>query len=229
MRLLYRFTTAKQQNEPHLNEDATFAFARKGIFALSDGASESYASRRWARTLVARYACTPTITDRWIRDAIEAYDSVFDRAALSWSKQAAYDRGSFATLLSACIQVDGIQLLAIGDSLAVIEDHGNAVHTYPYTKPEEFAARPFLLSTLFGRNQALVPEKVTQRWPCEKWDGVRIYLMTDAIGAWLLENLDERLAVLREITNALDFIDLVERERANGRMRRDDTTLVVIG
>jgi len=229
MRLLHRFTTAKQQHEPHLNEDAAFALVRKGIYALSDGASESYASRRWARTLVARYACVPSITDAWIRDAIAAYDSEFDREALSWSKQAAYDRGSFGTLLSACIRDDGIQLMALGDSLAVIEKHGNAVVTHPYTTPEEFTARPLLLSTIHALNQSIDPEQATLLWPCEHWDGVRIYLMTDAIGAWLLEALDERLAVLSGITNAPDFIDIVERSRCDGSMRRDDTTLVVIG
>lgn len=229
MKLVHRFTTAKQQHEPHLNEDAAFVLVRKGIYALSDGASESFASRRWARTLVARYACVPNITDAWIRDAIAAYDTGFDREALSWSKQAAYDRGSFGTLLGACIQDDCIQLVAIGDSLAVIEKDGNAVLTHPYKTAEEFTARPLLLSTLFGLNQSIDPEQVTLRWQREQSDCVRIYLMTDAIGAWLLEALDERLEVLRGISNASDFVDMIESARADGSMRRDDTTLIVIG
>ncbi len=229
MRLLHRFTTAKQQHEPHLNEDAAFALVRKGIYALSDGASESYASRRWARTLVARYACVPNITVAWIRDAIVAYDTEFDRETLSWSKQAAYDRGSFGTLLSACIRDDGVQLMAIGDSLAVIEAQGNVVVTHPYSTPEEFAARPLLLSTILSRNRDIDTEQATIFWPCEEWVGVRIYLMTDAIGAWLLEALDERLDMLRGTTNEPDFVDLVENARTNGNMHRDDTTLVVIG
>lgn len=229
MKLLYRFTTAKQQHEPHLNEDAAFVLMRKGIYALSDGASESYDSRRWARTLVARYACVPNITDAWIQDAIAAYDTGFDREELSWSKQAAYDRGSFGTLLGACIQDDCIQLLAIGDSLAVIEKDGNAVLTHPYKTPEEFSFRPLLLSTLFELNRNIDPEQVTLHWPCKQSECVRIYLMTDAIGAWLLEAIDERLAVLRGISNVSDFVDMVENARADGSMRRDDTTLLVIG
>lgn len=229
MKLLHRFTIAKQLHEPHLSEDAAFVLVRKGIYAISDGASESFASRRWARTLVARYACKPNITGTWIKDAIAAYDAGFDRETLSWSKQAAYDRGSFGTLLGVCIQDDYIQLMAIGDSLAVIEKDGNAVLTYPYQTPEEFSARPLLLSTLFGLNLNVDPEQVTIRWSREQSDCVRVYLMTDAIGAWLLEALDERLAVLRGISNTSDFVEFVESARADGSMRRDDTTLMVIG
>lgn len=229
MKLLHRFTTAKQLDEPHVNEDAAFVLMRKGIYAISDGASESFASRRWARTLVARYACNPNVTGAWIGDAIAAYDAGFDRETLSWSKQAAYDRGSFATLLGACIQEKYIQLMAIGDSLAVIEKDGNAVLTHPYKTPEEFAARPLLLSTLFGLNQNIDPEQVTVRWPCKQTDCLRVYLMTDAIGAWLLEAPVERLAVLRSISNGSDFVDMVESARVDGSMRRDDTTLMVIG
>lgn len=229
MRLIRRFTTAKQQNEPHLNEDAAFVLIRKGIYALSDGASESYDSRRWARTLVARYARLPKITDAWLKDTIADYNEGFERETLSWSKQAAYDRGSFATLLSAWIKDDGIQLLAIGDSLAVIEKDGNAVLTHPYTTPKEFAARPLLLSTIFSLNQNIDPNRLSRFWPCHQWHGVRIYLMTDAIGAWLLEARDLRLSVLRGISNESDFVDMVESARADGSMRRDDTTLIVIG
>jgi hypothetical protein len=228
MKLLHRFTIAKELNEPHLNEDAAFAFMRKGIYALSDGASESYASRRWARTLVARYACVPNISNAWIGEAIAAYDAGFDRETLSWSKQAAFDRGSFATLLGVIIQIDCIQVLGIGDSLAVIEKNGNAVLTHPYKTSAEFSARPLLLSTLFRQNKSIDAEQVTLRWPREQSDNVRIYLMTDALGAWLLEALEERLSVLRGISNTPDFVAFIESARADGSMRRDDTTLMVI-
>ena len=57
----------------------------------------------------------------------------------------------------------------------------------------------------------------------------KLFCMTDAIGAWLLSQPDERMQRLRALETRAAFVDLVETARADGTMRRDDTTLLVIG
>lgn len=229
MKLLHRFTIGKEHEAPHLNEDAAFAVRPRGIYALSDGASESYNSRRWARILVSLYGCTPRVDGEWLDVAISYYEKGMDRQNLSWSKQAAYDRGSFATLLTASVRADGLQLLSVGDSIAVIECNDVLEWTYPYQNAEEFSQRPLLLSTIKERNNGISVQDLSCFWPCNDWNGVRLYLMTDAMGAWLLTMPSQRLAALRELRTQDEFADLVLCARADGSMRLDDTSLLVIG
>lgn len=229
MRLLHRWTVGKQLAEPYLNEDAAIACSAKGVFVVSDGASESFASRRWARLLVTRYARRPVIDEGWLSQAISDYNTAFDRPTMSWSAQAAFDRGSFATLLGLRFDPSGVSVLGIGDSLAVLDDGAEIRATFPYSEPEQFRANPLLLSTIVDRNTEILGADLSTHWRLEGIDVPKLFCMTDAIGAWLLSARAERMAQLRALRTRGEFIDLVEEARADGTMRRDDTTLLVIG
>jgi len=55
--------------------------------------------------------------------------------------------------------------------------------------------------------------------------------MTDALGHWLLSQRDRSpspIGLLRDLRTAKDFTRFVEGERAAGRMKRDDTTLIAL-
>ena len=231
MRFLHRWTVGKEAAEPHLNEDALICAGLKGRYAVSDGASESFASRRWARILASRYVRQPTIDRGWIEQSIATYNSAFDRSVMSWSAQAAFDRGSFATLLGVQIDADsrGASIMGVGDSLAVLDDGEGIRDTFPYTTPEQFQANPLLLSTIHERNQAIDIADVTTHWHFGAISSPKLFCMTDAIGAWLLSDRRERMRCLRELHQPEDFFELVETARADGTMRRDDTSLLVIG
>ncbi len=221
MRNLARWTVGKQVAEPHLNEDAIACANVKGVYAVSDGASESFASRRWARILVARYRQRPVIDEAWLAHAIDTYHAGFDRAAMSWSAQASFDRGSFATLLGLRLRSDGVSILGIGDSLAVLDDGNEIRATFPYTEPHQFRTNPLLLSTIHDRNAAILNADFTTHWSL---DGTStLFCMTDAIGAWLLADRSNRIARLRALRTGGDFVALVEEARADGTM------LLVIG
>lgn len=229
MRVLHRWTVGKEVSEPHLNEDAIACRHVKGVYAISDGASESFASRRWARLLVSRYVRRPVIDEAWLADAIASYNSAFNRATMSWSAQAAFDRGSFATLVGLRFDSAGVSLLGIGDSLAVLDDGAEIRATFPYTEPEQFRANPLLLSTIHDRNTAILSADRSTRWRLEKTVSPKLFCMTDAMGAWLLSARVDRMARLRGLRTRAEFVALVEEARADGTMRRDDTTLLVIG
>jgi hypothetical protein len=229
MRVLHRWSVGKQAAEPQFNEDATACAHVKGIYAVSDGASESFASRRWARILVHCYRCRPVIDVPWLAHAITAYNKAFDRAAMTWSAQASFDRGSFATLLGLHIDSDGVSVVGIGDSLAVLDDGATIRETFPYNDPEQFRANPLLLSTIHDRNQAIFGTNFSTYWSFGGISSPKLFCMTDAIGAWLLSARDERMERLRALQSENEFAELVKAARAEGTMRRDDTTLLVIG
>ena len=56
-----------------------------------------------------------------------------------------------------------------------------------------------------------------------------LLLMTDAVGRWMLEKPGERVPALLNVSDEEDFARLIDQERAEGRMRNDDVTLVVFG
>lgn len=217
----------KQITELQLNEDATACAPKKHIYAVSDGASESFASRQWARILVASYTRRPIVNETWLARAIAVYHRNFDRAGMSWSAQAAFDRGSFATLLGLQFDLAGVSIVGIGDSLAVLDDGAEIRATFPYSKPEQFRANPLLLSTIHDRNATILGANFTTHWQID--DASRLFCMTDAMGAWLLSDRIGRMPLLRALQTRAEFVSLVEDARADGTMRRDDTTLLVIG
>jgi len=235
MRLLFSATLPKLGSEQHLNDDARDARPYRGVYAMSDGATESYNSRIWARILVTKFVARPLIDEPWIEAATSEYAGHFDWDSMSWSAQAAFDRGSFATLIGLQIASAGskARVTAVGDSLAVLVVDGKMQSSFPYTDPSDFRRAPTLLATLPERNKGLFGPNSsaisTIDWDLPKSGATRILLMTDAIGAWLLTSPTDRIETLLHLPSRTSFSALVSRERSAGRMRNDDTTLFVIG
>lgn len=232
LRLLFDGTVPKHVESPDDNEDAYHFSSERGRVVVSDGASESFDARNWSRLLVSRM-----IDEELSLQAVTAcsydYEALHDPSKLSWSKAAAYERGSFATLLLAQDDPERntVRITAVGDSLAVLVDGGEWVCSAPYTRAEQFQAKPTLLATRLALNSADAGD-----WSVEEWEygsqGCRLLLcMTDALGAWLLAHQEQGDCSALEAISGIREVDelaaLVERERAAGRLRRDDTTLVI--
>jgi len=225
------FTIAKRPGEK--NEDC-WQNSHKGAGAVSDGASVSFDSASWSRILARRYAQHPQFDLDWVAQAIADYAKLHDRDSLEWMQQAAFDRGSFASLLGVTGRGDGrIGVLAIGDSLAVLCDGDRLIASFPYETPEQFEARPQLLSTNPAENVFLTePDALAGlcvEWDLGPLDKPALLCATDALGCWILSQRDSEtspVARLRGIAKSRAFARFVEEERAAGRMRRDDTTLL---
>ena len=149
MHLVFHHTVGKQLHEPRQNDDyySPNSFSEDGPFVISDGASESYDAKTWSRLLVGLYRQQPEFSSAWVDQATARYTASHDIAALSWSRQAAFERGSFATLLA--IHANGgphAEILAVGDSLAVLGHGGSFRQSFPYETPEQFGAHPLLIS-----------------------------------------------------------------------------------
>jgi hypothetical protein len=225
------FTVPKRPGER--NEDC-WQNSHKGAGAVSDGASVSFDSAAWSRILARRYAQHPAFDGTWVAEAIAAYTKLHDRDSLPWMQQAAFDRGSFASLLGVSDRGEGrVGVLAIGDSLAVLCDGDRVVASFPYHSPEQFEARPQLLSTNPAENAFLSdPDTVaglSAEWDLRALDEPALLCATDALGCWILSERDREpspIARLRAIAKPRAFARFVEEERVAGRMRRDDTTLL---
>jgi hypothetical protein len=227
-------STPKDSQHTELNEDAWQFSEGFQRWALSDGASESYDSKTWARLLVARYIDDPDVNPAWVDAIVQSYSNSVDTSILKWSEAHAYERGSFATLIGV-MQLEGtplLKVLAIGDSLIIHLRKSEFLTSYPYVTAHEFDARPQLLSTVDSSNRFVhenefLTKKSSCTWTLEHGD--HIYLMTDAVGQWVLRELrdsDSSLTVLESLGTADAFSALVFKLREERRMKFDDSTLV---
>lgn len=215
------------------NEDAWAVDDLVTRVAVSDGASESYDSRVWSNLLVNAYIADPAFSPEWLEAVLRSYLATVDYDALSWSKQAAFDRGSFATLVAIEVAPNSdVEVLALGDSVAFHMRGQELVASFPYTTPEEFDARPQLLSTI-PSNNAFITEpgffirNTSRTWRVQRGDV--LLLATDAVAQWALrERLpgQEALHYLRSVGSNEDFEAKVLELRGQRRIRVDDSTLI---
>ena len=165
MKLAYSATYPKDDSAPETNEDYLVCDRLKDVYCMSDGASESYDSKNWARVLVEKYIKSSRVTRSWVLKAIETYRASVNQSELSWSQQAAFERGSFATLLGVQLHDRGrcIRVTSIGDSLCVLCDGDRFARSFRYNRPNEFAARPQLLASDIRLNQTTLSSLTAKR------------------------------------------------------------------
>lgn len=231
LRVVFNGSIPKDHDVGDFNEDQSSTDEFRQRFALSDGASESYDSARWARLIVDAWVAGDNFLRReGLARLIRRYDFACDPPSLSWSRRAAFERGSFATLLGVSLRGSSVRVVSIGDSLAVWSDIGGETSTFPYTRASDFDRRPLLLSTRSDANSSLASRTVARgcaiRWSVRP--GSALLLMTDAVGQWLLRSssFNDSCSLLRGIRRQEEFRDFVLSQRAVGMMRRDDTTLL---
>jgi hypothetical protein len=237
MRALFTGSCAKEPDRPAGNEDAYVFSADRQRLALSDGASESYDSRIWARLLAGNYAENPQFDQAWLLSAISAYARQHDFANMSWSQQFSFERGCFATLLAAEHDATNrrLALFGVGDSVAVLFEGDSFAFAWPLDDAEQFRERPTLLSTLPEHNefaQSLEFELVARLGvDLAAFRDPTLLCMTDALGEWTLRMAKDepaRLAEILAIRTEEQLATFVVTERAEKRMRIDDSTLAIL-
>lgn len=222
-------SVAKDVQRQDLNEDA-YALGEES-FAVSDGASESYDSKSWARLLSNAYLLDQDVGESWLVNQVQSYLGATDFTSLSWSRQAAFERGSFATLLGLKLASDStsVDLIAVGDSLAIHVRQGVILKSFPLEHAVEFDERPLLLSTLASANgfvrRSDFSANSTTSWSIQ--DGDQILLVTDAVAHWLLTDT-EALTALSSIRSPDEFQEIVLKRRMNKTMKVDDSTVLRI-
>jgi len=237
MRLLFEGSCPKDPLGSDINEDRRAFNPARGTLALCDGASESFNSSVWAQILADKFVADPAVTPDWLAGAVADYVSRHDFESMSWSRQASYERGSFSTLLGVQ-HIPGnqtIEVLAVGDSLAVLTDGDKLVTSWPFSDPERFKERPTLFATLPEHNGFVSDADFwTMRgrhFELGILTNPYLVCVTDALGEWLLRQTQsggDGLAKLIALATEEDLIALVVEERAAGRMRVDDSTLLIV-
>lgn len=228
LELVFLHCVAKSSGQP--NEDNCAYDEDRQIFVVSDGASISYDSALWSKILTDHFVKCPEVDEPWLDLARKEFSGSHNFLDLPWNKQAAFDRGSFATLLGLKFDTDKgkADVLGVGDSvLVMIDDVEGWITSYPYEEPSQFRQDPILIST--NSRSLFVPEESIQPLQLSEYTGViRLLLMTDALGAWCLERGYEGAVRLTELDDEEEFKDFLRTEQNAQRMRVDDATLMVL-
>ena len=247
MRVLRAISLPKEADYASSNEDFFLADPGGRIASMSDGASESFDSRNWARCLC------QTFNERFLDsgDAIPSDDEIhemvstardrflelFSSRDLSWSQQVAFDRGNFASLIGVIESDDQVTMVGIGDSIAIWQETSGRLqsHPIPIDQPDSFKRHPVLLSS-DARGDEDVFHRQRRRWSVIQVSksnllGARLYLMTDALGHQIVSTAHAGhwdLAEKSLCQSETDFRYWVTQQRLSHRMRVDDTTLAVL-
>lgn len=231
------FAGSVAKRDVERNEDFYCVDEENLRFVLSDGASVSYDPATWAAMLCEKYVSDPRVDLRWIDEAVKSYSLSADRDSLPWMKQAAFDRGSFASLLglSADLNDEKIDVTAFGDSNVLIMKDGLIVVAFPITNVDEFARAPDLLCTVASENTYLSEDVIRASTytfdltSIVNEDQVAILMATDALSAWVMQrDTDDRLRALFAVSSADQFAHLVHQSRGAAGLKIDDTTMITI-
>jgi hypothetical protein len=196
--------------------------------AVADGATESAFAGSWAETL-AGGLCDIEVTPDAVVETLADWqttwrDRISDRVeALPWYGDAKAREGAFATLLGLELRRGGHwRAMGIGDCLLVHLRGETVQQAWPYTAPDDFTNRPALVQSRSGHSS---PKPEDCRAATGTWKkGDTFLLATDAVAAWLLRTGP---SAARTWT-ADGFREAVDAARAEGVLRNDDCTLLVL-
>jgi hypothetical protein len=229
-----RLLLPKADSSPSDCEDSISIDLQNLRFAIADGATEAFDSRRWARYLTQAWI-SPSSRElegyefiERVRPLGERLEKKWSGRALPWYLEEKAAGGAFAAFL-------GLQLtpaytwsaIALGDVCLIVE-RGLAVQlSFPLSSADEFSSRPILVASKTDTD--------TTRQALRLWQGICLpgdvlLMMSDAIACWYLGHAASNRSLLDDFHRALDnigeFATLVERERTARRLRNDDIAVV---
>jgi hypothetical protein len=235
---LRALTVVKDGNAETENEDAYACDAKRGIAAVSDGASEGIFVGPWARLLTQSFLefqpdpADPGSFSAWLADCRRAWLDEIDVPALRWSQQEkVQNTGGAATFLAWQLghSRDGSlawRAWAVGDSCLFWVRRNRLRATFPLTSSRHLGIPPHLLSTLPEMPE---PAPLFAAGRCEPGD--LFVLATDAVARYLFRQAE------RGRDMQWDSLELVEEEkwrkwiklrRKRHKIVNDDCTMIVV-
>jgi len=204
--------------------------------AVTDGATQSSFSRLWARLIASAAIETgaPLSKCNSLLQKLSRLARVWRQEAertlpaeRPWYVEDGLDRGAHSSLLSLDIDRGRWQAVAVGDTSLFQIRNGAILRAFPLEHPEDFDQRPWLLSSISGKNRGLASRIRTTEGRAQSGD--TFLLATDALSRWFLasEGWREMLRLCEDGCDHQAFADLVDEERRAGRLEDDDSTLLV--
>ncbi|MHC1784738.1 MAG: protein phosphatase 2C domain-containing protein [Anaerolineaceae bacterium] len=245
------FTTAKSGNHPDENEDACFPLSgnpgdvKEFRCALTDGATSTSFSKKWARLLAETSVKDLNSTHQSLRPILQRgqiqWSDHLKELDLPWHALEKSQQGAFSTLLWFKAVQTGYsnktlgmwQALAVGDTCFCQLRNNKIQASFPLQTSSELSNNPFLLSSIESRNETLWKNNILRKAQGAFEGGDEFLFMTDALAGWFLKELEEGcnpMDALKEILADSSggnnkFESLVRLLRGSGSLKNDDSTL----
>ena len=218
-------------------EDFIAADTQTCRFAVTDGATEAFDARNWARRLAQNWvqtqsALTAAEFREWVAaEGRELHDS-WNGLSLSWYSEEKARTGSFAALVGVELDLNSEspswKSIALGDSCLIHCRARSVLKSFPLSRSECFTSTPVLVASDSLVHEGSMNSVAIDSGNCNNGDV--LLLLSDAIACWFLERFEK---------NDLDPDELFERnddelkqffdeERRTGRMRNDDLAVLRI-
>lgn len=231
----------KAGNRPDEYEDACWPARSLTIdepilrCAVADGATESAFAGHWARQLAGAWGkghLDPDDLTGSLAGEQAAWQGMVDTQPLPWYAEEKARSGAFAALLGLTVDMRaaeraGWRAFGVGDC-ALFQVRGAALlSAFPAEDSGFFTSHPLLISSRPERNAS-----ITASWHAAAGDlqpGDRLYLVTDALGQWLLQAVEAGGAPWNALDAAMTgrrhkFAAWVAALRAHHALRNDDVT-----
>lgn len=203
-----------KRGEPE-SEDAWAADPATGRYAVADGATESSFAGAWAKLLCDDFAAGGEPAERLV-ELRARWFAEFGTRPVPWYAEAKRDQGAFAAFVGLHLSDTQFRVIAVGDCCVLrINDVG--LTSFPLTNADDFDDAPALVGSRYG-TPAWV-EWAGERTPSETW-----LLCSDALACWALRHGP----ALLQFADDVAFGDFIDAERAAGRLKNDDVTLLVV-
>jgi hypothetical protein len=227
---------------PEECDDACAVRPEVGRFAVADGASESCFAGLWARLLVDGFLHTtgpqPAPWHSWLEAVQQQWSNEIHSRPLPWYVEDAARQGAFATFLGLIVEPPGRlrrprwHAVAVGDSCLFHVRQGRLQRAFPINRAGAFGNTPWLLGS---RDTPGGLRKKTLRTSGSWRAGDQLWLMTDALAAWCLQEHEARRCPWTTLGNLLaappqqpGFAAWVEQRRQNHELRNDDVTVIQV-
>lgn len=208
-------------------EDAIAGDPERGLFAVADGASESFTAGEWARYLVAGYieqGPEESQLSAWLNEMRSRWKSEIDSRQWSWFAEQKSQEGAYATFLGLQLQPQEqgftYRGLAAGDSCLIRLQGDRVVQSFPLESADLFGRRPDLINSRRG-----IPTWRFVQGSLQAGD--RLLLVTDALALRILNDLQQQQGIDPCLLECDEFAMnvWVDIARDSGTLNNDDVAL----
>jgi hypothetical protein len=246
----WQFSLPKRGERVEDYEDASAADPARGRFAIADGAAGSSFSALWAKLLVDEFVATarpqpgpwkdwlPGVQDRWKT----AIGNRPNGQSSPWFVEDRIQQGAFAAFLGLVLDQyvnwrgtvkKRWQALAIGDSCLFQIRDSRLVCSVPMKRSRDFGNTPWLVGSRTVPDRKF--NKLVVRQKGDWQSGDRIWLMTDALALWFLQQVETGRKAWKDLDNLVmapepkeTFASWIEWLRKDHQIRNDDVTLMAV-
>ena len=214
-------------------QDKYYYNREKGVFAISDGATQGFKSEIWAEMLVNNFVQNPEFEiekflidlEKYAQDVSEIEFEPNPNPALRMLELRKIADGSYATFMGIEVREDTLRYVSSGDVCGFVKIT-DGLQSFPFSNVEELDKDKGFLSTTRLLNHQVKPEQFRSGKLSIK-ENDKIILMTDAVARLTLRdnNIIDKILHLEDFES---FKDYIISEWEAKRLEEDDITICVI-